>query len=60
MHIYKSKTYEYSAPFPGVVPGLPKRLTGEEAEELGVKELLRAALEIGTYREAQESEKDEE
>mgnify|MGYP001136962436 CR=1 FL=1 len=60
MNIYKTKTYEYAAPYPGVVPGLPQRLTGAEAEDLGVKDMLRDALENGTYQEVQESEEDEE
>lgn len=58
MNIYKTKVYEYSAPFPGRVPGLPLKLTGAEAEELGVKDLLREALETGNYREIEEDDKE--
>lgn len=58
MYIYKTKTYRYAAPFPGAVPGLPQELTGAEAEELGVKDLLKEALEIGTYQEVEEDDEE--
>ena len=31
------------------VPGLPHQISEEEAERLGVKELLQAAIENGSY-----------
>lgn len=50
--------YEYAAPFPGRVPGLPPKLTGKEAKDLGVEDILAAALENGNYREIPAAKKE--
>ena len=60
MRIKDKAVYEYAASFPGVVPGLPQQLTGAEAKEMGVKELLKDALKVGTYRELPEEQSEED
>ena len=44
------KKYIYVGDGAGV-PGLPHEITDEEAEALGLTELLEAAVENGNYRE---------
>lgn len=44
------KKYKFVGEGAGV-PGLPHEITDEEAEALGLTELLEAAVENGNYRE---------
>ena len=44
------KKYKFVGEGAGV-PGLPHEITEEEAEALGLSELLEAAVENGNYRE---------
>ena len=44
------KKYKYIMDGRGV-PGLPREITNSEAEQMGVAELLAAALKAGTYKE---------
>jgi hypothetical protein len=46
--------YEYQGDGAGV-PGLPHRITDEQAEALGVAELLQQALKVGAYRKVRAS-----
>lgn len=46
------QTYIYCGDGLGV-PGLPHTLTGAEAEQLGLAELLQTALETGTHKPAE-------
>ena len=44
----KEKIYEYAGEGEGI-PGLPHRVSEAEAKELGVLELLKAAVKAGKY-----------
>lgn len=48
----KDKLYQFQ-PQPGEagIPGLPHTVSEQEAEQLGVAELLKAAIEAGRYKE---------
>jgi len=43
-------TYVFDTTKGAGVPGLPHEITDEEAAELGVSDLLMAAIENGSYR----------
>lgn len=45
-------TYIYDTSKGAGVPGLPHTITDEEAKELGLTELLKQAIENGTYKAA--------
>lgn len=49
--------YKYIGDGAGV-PGLPHEISDEEAQGLGVTDLLKAALENGSYAEAPSSAQD--